>query len=185
MNAALLFLLFATAAAPVDEGPIAGAEAGEQVPSDSRLDILGGARDGQIQCFQPEIYSKTCKIMATYRFEDDGRIFSTAQMLMDENGPAVLVVTAPVEVKDGALCGQLDVLPTARFVVAGQPATPGQESGYRLMLSMAPRKGEVCARWIADGHGYVVHGSLDGKPQRDFDQRMIWVDPSEGFQVAP
>jgi hypothetical protein len=176
----LLSLLLAAA----EPGPIAGAEAGEQLPSEARMDILAGARDGLTQCFQPNVYDKTCKIMATYSFDGD-RVTSTAQMLMDETGPAVLVVSAPVTVRGGVLCGQLDNLSNARFVVAGQPATPSQDSGYRMMLSLMPRKGEVCARWVADGHGYIVHGTLDGKPKPDFDQRMIWVEPSEGFKVAP
>jgi hypothetical protein len=106
-------------------------------------------------------------------------------MLMDETGPAVLVVTSPVVVKGGGVCGQLDNLPKARFVVAGQPATPSQDSGYRLMLSVAPRKGEVCARWVGDGNGYMASVTLDGKPKKDLDQRMIWVEPGEGFTVAP
>lgn len=182
MSVALFSLVLAAA---VDPGPIAGAEAGEQTPSEARMDILSDARDGLVQCYQPQVDEKTCKIMASFSFNPDGQILSTAQMLMDETGPAVLVVTTPVAVRDGALCGQLDALPTARFLVAGQPATPGQDAGYRAMLSFGPKKGEVCARWIADGHGFIVHGSLDGKPHRDFDQRMIWVYPEEGFRVAP
>ena len=181
MSAALLILALAAA----DPGPVAGAEAGEQVPSEARMDILSWARNKHVQCFQPDIQKKTCKIMVSYSFEADGRIMATAQMLMDETGPALLVVTSPVVVKGGALCGQLDYLPNARFVVAGRPATPAQDAGYRLMLSVAPRKGEICARWIGDGNGYMVHGSLDGKPKKDFDQRMIWVEAGEGFVVAP
>ena len=181
MSAALLILALATAEpltdADVDRLP-------EPVIED-RVDILRPARQGQVQCFQPDIDARTCKIMAAYSFEDDGRIVSTTQALMDENGPAVLVVTAPVVVRGKAVCGGLEHLPTARFVVAGQPATPGQESGYRMMLSVAPRKGEVCARWVGDGNGYVAYGSLDGKPKKDFDQRMIWVEPGEGYRVAP
>ena len=54
------------------------------------------------------------------------------------------------------------------------------------MLSVAPRKGEVCTRWVGDGvGGYMAYGTLDGKPKKDFDQRVIWVEPGEGFRVAP
>ena len=53
------------------------------------------------------------------------------------------------------------------------------------MLSMAPRKGEVCARWVGDGDGYVAGGTIDGRERKDFEQRMIWVEPGEGFHVAP
>ena len=181
MSAALLILALATAEpltdADVDRLP-------EPVIED-RVDILRPARQGQVQCFQPDIDARTCKIMAAYSFEDDGRIVSTTQALMDESGPAVLVVTAPVIVRGKAVCGGLEHLPTARFVVAGQPATPGQDAGYRLMLSVAPRKGEICASWVGDGDGYVAHGALDGKPKKDLDQRMIWVEPGEGYRVAP
>jgi hypothetical protein len=181
MSASLLILLLAmaepTTAADVENLP-------EPVIED-RVDILRPARQGQVQCFQPNIDARTCKIMAAYSFEDDGRILSTTQALMDETGPAVLVVTSPVVVRNRSVCGNLENLPKASFVVAGQPATPGQESGYRLMLSVAPRKGEVCARWVGDGNGYVAYGSLDGKPKKDFDQRMIWVEPGEGYRVAP
>lgn len=181
MSPALLMLFLAAA----DPGPIAGAEAGEQVPAETYIDILARAREGQSQCFQPDERRKTCKIMASYSFSDDGRIMNTAQMLMDETGPAILVVTSPVVLKNGAICGQLEHLPKARFLVAGQPATPNQESGYRLMLSLAPKKGEICARWTGVGNGYRVRGTLDGKPKKDFDQRMIWVEPGEGYVVAP
>lgn len=181
MSAALLTLLLAmaepTTAADVENLP-------EPVIED-RTDILQPARQGQIQCFQPNIYARTCKIMAAYSFADDGGIQSTAQMLMDETGPAVLVLTSPVVIKDRSVCGNLENLPNAHFVVAGQPATSGQEAGYRLMLSVAPRRGEVCARWVGDGNGYMAYGSLDGKPKRDLDQRMIWVEPGEGYRVAP
>lgn len=178
MSAALLILLLATADVPAGDNPP------DPVIQD-RLDILQPARQGQIQCYQPDLDAKTCRIMAAFSFEADGRILNTAQMLMDETGPAVLVITSPVVVKNRAVCGSLEHLPKARFVVAGQPATSGQDAGYRLMLSVIPRKGEVCARWVGTGDGYMAYGALDGKPQKDLDQPMIWVEPGEGFAVAP
>ena len=104
--------------------------------------------------------------MVAYSFEAGGRIRSRAQMLMDETGPAVLVINSPVVVKGRAVCGSLEHLPKARFVVAGQPATPSQDAGYRLMLSVAPRKGEVCARWVGDGNGYLADRHARRKARR-------------------
>jgi len=182
MSAALLMLLVA-AADPT--GPIAGAEAGEQVPSENRLDILAPARSGQLQCFQPDYSERKCKILASYRFGDDGKIVATIRMLMAEEGPAVMVLNTPVEVEDRAVCGTLEHLDRATFTVGGQPATESQAAGYRLLLSVAPRKGKICATWVGDGHSLVVDGSLDGVAKPDLRQRMLWVLPEEGFTVAP
>jgi len=180
MSAALLILLLA-AGQPADPGDNPPDPAIED-----RLDILARAREGHIQCFQPDRALRTCKGMVAYKFGDDGGITSRAQVLMDESGPAVMVVTSPVVVTDGAVCGRLESLAGAQFVVAGQPATPGQDGGYRLLLSVAPKKGEVCARWAPVGNGgYWATATIDGRAQKDFDQRVIWVEPGEGFTVAP
>ena len=181
LSAALMILLLAAAGAravPEENPPDPAIQ--------DRLDVLARAREGHLQCFQPDHVRRTCKVMAGYSFGDDGQIVNRAQLLMDESGPAVVVVTSPVVVRNGAVCGQLDGLADARFLVAGQPATPSQEAGYRLLLSVAPRKGEVCARWVGLGNGgYWATGTLDGRDQKDFAQPMAWVEPGEGYVVAP
>ncbi len=180
MSAALLILLLA--AAPVPGDP---ADNPPDPIIEDRLDVLAPGRQGQIQCYQPNPFKKTCKGMVAYSFDGD-RIIGRAQFLMDETGPAVVVATSPVEVKDGAVCGRLDNLPNARFTIAGQPATPSQDAGYRLVLAVAPRSGEVCIRWSGAGNGgYWATGTLDGRERKDFEQWVMWVEPSEGFVVAP
>ena len=104
MSAALLILLRAAGqrADPGDNPPDPAIE--------DRLDILARAREGHIQCFQPDRALRTCKGMVAYKFGDDGGITSRAQVLMDETGPAVMVVTSPVVVTGGAVCGRLESL---------------------------------------------------------------------------
>jgi len=155
-------------------------------PSDAAAyDPLAEARAGKLQCYQPNLERRTCKGIAAFSFEPDGRVLNASQVLLDAPGPVVMHVTSPVEVRGDGVCGPIGKLEQAEFTVEGRPASARERSLIRLLMSAVPRTGEVCTRWVRDNDAFVAHGTLDGEEQPEFEQKMIWIGPDEGFVVAP
>jgi len=161
------------------------AAAGGEPEAGFGYDPLAEAREGRLQCYQPDLSRRTCKGLAGFSFEDDGRIVSRSEVLVEAPVTTVMRVTSQVKVRGDAVCGPLADLERAEFLVQGRPATEGEVGLIRFFMSSVPRHGEVCTRWVRDGDGFIAHGMLDGEELPEFEQRMVWVEPDDGFVVGP
>ena len=43
---------------------------------------------------------------------------------------------------------------------------------------------EICTRYEQRGDHLMAEGSMDGTRIPDHDQRVIWVNPSDGYRVS-
>lgn len=150
-------------------------------------DPLAPARKGQVSCYQPNAAAKTCRAINSYRFEG-GKIVGLSQTSLTE--AVVMQRTAPVVVRDGAVCGTVraEDIDTAAFLVRGQPATAEQTTALRdeVKRQYASLMGrELCTRFSGVGPVLTAAVAIDGQPQPDIKDTMMWVDPKAGFKVAP
>lgn len=148
---------------------------------------LAPARQGQVQCFEPDASTKTCAAMSSYEFGSDGSINDVSEVLIFPEPQIVMHISSPVTQRDGAVCGpmrQADV-DAAHFTIDGQPAGDENTETIRGQMHeyLSPMIGvEVCSRFVPDGDGFRAVATAGGRPQPD--QHVTWVSPSDGYRVA-
>ena len=67
-------------------------------------DPLGAAREGMVRCYRPDLERTTCRAIASYRFEQDGRIINDAENLLSATPLIILRGRNDVFVPAGAEC---------------------------------------------------------------------------------
>lgn len=148
-------------------------------------DPLAPARAGQLQCYTPDESRRTCRSIASYNFRADGVVHNQAVVLLEPN--LIMKVSTLVDVRDGAVCGHLDGIDAAEFIVEGHPADAQQT--FRLRKLLAATYGfaagrEYCTQYTPEGEGYRTALTVDGVPMPQ-SRYVIWVDPADGYRVAP
>ena len=154
-------------------------------------DPLGPAANGQLQCYMPDTARKTCNSLAGYRSNPNGGIDNVATVLMSKNPVLTMQTVSPVEIRMGQVCGKLgrkDV-DTAKFTLNGRPVDEQQAAQLRAQLLMAFQNAfdhDVCTGFVSQGGSLVAKAVVDGVPvPQTSDQQVIWVSPSDGYQVSP
>jgi hypothetical protein len=166
---------------------IALAASASGVPS---IDPLSPAASGQVQCYQPDEQKKTCRSIASYRAVGRSTYSNTAVVLLSEAPPVILETTAPVTVRQGAVCGAI----RAEDIAAGKLRVSGRlfddvEAAPLLARVAEAMKAlinkQICTSYEASGDGLTARASIDGRYRADMDQRVKWVHPGDGYKVAP
>lgn len=148
-------------------------------------DPLAPAWSDQVQCYGPDTTRRECASIGAYRRGPGDVVLNEAVVLISPSPHIVMTSVAPVQVKDGAICGVLrpgDVA-ASTFAVAGAPATPEQAAALRKQMTaaMQPLFGkEVCTSMTASGGG---EARIDGVRVPAMDQPVIWVPKSAGWKI--
>lgn len=151
---------------------------------------LEPAAEGKMQCYVPNLERKTCASLALYKLNPDGTYANTAIVLLNK-APVVLMETVtPVRIVSGAVCGtiQAEDIAKARLTVNGQVLTAEQAAPALAQVSaaMATIEGrDICTTYIDNGLNLTAKSTIDGVAQPAMDQAVKWVDPKEGYAVAP
>ncbi len=150
-------------------------------------DPLAPAREGRLQCHQPDTARKTCASLAGYTFAPDGTILNQAEVMLN---PAPLIVMRQedaVVVRDGAVCGRFGAFEDAVFTVDGQLAPPAVADAIQgqIAAAFAQLGTEGCTRYSPQGDGWMAEVSIDSVARPDLNQPVIWVAPSDGYTVRP
>jgi hypothetical protein len=153
----------------------------------AQTEPLAPARQGQVQCFEPDAANKLCAAMASYAFTADGVISNTSDVLIFPEPAIVMHVTSPVTVRDGAVCGPIrsQDIDAASFTIDGQPA--GDDNAQMIRSQMREQLAaminvEVCSRFVPDGDRLRAVATIGGRAQPD--QHVVWVRPEDGYRVA-
>ena len=162
------------AAAPVGAGPI---------------DVFAPARNGQLACIVPDKVKKTCKSLSQFTFRD-GKIIDTTETLLVEK-PLLTIQTRSVgEIRGRNSCGTLrtEDIESATFLVRGNKASRrtadrGREAFMSVMANYLDR--EICSTYVPDGSAFRTVILVNGSEHRHLSQPMIWVRPSDGYEVKP
>jgi hypothetical protein len=149
---------------------------------------IAQAASGQLQCYQPNIASKTCRSIAGYRTTVDG-IVNTATVMLSAKPLITMETVTPVEIKNGQVCGKLRAhdFETAKLLMDGSPVNAEIDEALRKQLSAGLQSEfghEICTAYIADGGGFIAKATDNGVPVPG-KQRLIWVSPGDGYKVAP
>lgn len=161
------------------------------VPASAQTaDVLAPAREGRLQCFEPNAAQKTCQTLGSYAFSSGGVISNAADILISPSPAIVMRITSPVTVRENAICGPLTAadIERASFTIAGAPASHDEASEIRAAMTeqLAPMFNvESCLTITQDSAGLRTDTSMGGVPQPHLTQRMIWVGANEGYRVAP
>ncbi|ANP44682.1 hypothetical protein [Candidatus Viadribacter manganicus] len=153
-------------------------------------DVLAPARQGQLQCYEPNVASKTCQSLGGYTFAANGVIDNVAWVLIMPEPVVIMRISSPVVVRNNAICGPLSAADIARatFTIQGAPAGEADTRDIRAGLTeqLAPMLNqESCLTLTADGNGFRADTTIGGVPQPQQTQRVIWIGPNDGYRVAP
>ncbi len=156
----------------------------------AEIDPLAPARQGMAQCYTPNKAARTCRALATYEFHADGTITNYAEVLLNPVPLIVMRAEAPVYIKDGAECGVASDDDIQEFLLDGAPVPPALRQQLRdaIMAERAEHvpEGEYCTVYKPNGDGTLTGVvTIDGQPYPDGEDTVLWVNPAEGWKVAP
>lgn len=153
-------------------------------------DTLSRAKAGLMQCYSPNVGRKTCKSLAAYRFRSDGQVDNPARTLVSPNPPTVMTTISTVSFRDGSICGfvRAEDVEHATIEVSGRSLNEAEAAPMKIQIkaSLAPMIGrEICTSYVANGNAYVTHVTINGTPQSQAQDEVIWIRPDAGYVVAP
>lgn len=151
---------------------------------------LALARNGNVQCYEPNDEKKTCRTIASYRALDERSYMSIVTVLVSPEGSLTLQTASQVEVKNGAICGvvRAEDIASGRLQLAGQTLTGEHATSLMAQIQNA-LKGlvdkEVCTSFVKTPAGLVSKETVNGVYRADADAPVKWIGPDEGYTVAP
>jgi len=156
--------------------------------SSAFADPLAPARAGKLLCQTPNAAAKTCLMLTDYSFGPDGQITNRYEVMLTRSPWLNIKVSAPVRVKDGAVCGLLEGTEKAEVFTDGKPADAETTTKIRDGLQQfysAFRGKDACTSYTANGDFYDAALSIGGVASKGPPDRVIWVDPADGWAVKP
>ncbi|KQW84040.1 hypothetical protein [Brevundimonas sp. Root1279] len=156
-------------------------------------DPLAPARDGMVQCYRPNAAAKTCNAIGSYRFGADGAITNDAVNLLNADPLIVMHATAKVYVRDGAECSMIVNDPTTITAVefngaplAGEQLAAAQKGIVDSMIAGLGGEGEFCTTYHPNPDGTLRAAvTIDGVAKPEAESVVLWVNPADGWRVAP
>lgn len=155
----------------------------------AEIDPLAQAREGMAQCYSPNKAARTCRALATYAFHADGTITNYAEVLINPEPLIVMRAAGEVHVRDGAECGATDPNDIRAFYVDGVAVGADDFAIFREVIAEAWAtlgEGEFCTTYLPNPDGtQKALVTIGGVRQPMADDVMLWVNPAEGWKVAP
>ncbi|MCX7358688.1 MAG: hypothetical protein NT015_11205 [Alphaproteobacteria bacterium] len=153
-------------------------------------DPLAPAREGRLQCFEPNTSAKTCQALGGYVFQANGVIDNPAQVLISPSPAIVMRISNPVTVRNGAICGPLTAADVARATFTIDGAVASEADTTEIRSSLTQQLGQMfgqesCMTLTPDGDGFRSETTMGGVPQPQQTQHVIWVGANDGYRVAP
>jgi hypothetical protein len=156
----------------------------------ARVEPLGPALAGQLQCYSPNEAEKTCQSIDRFRPLGNGR-FSDAVAVRLVGDPLIIAeFTLSYGTKGDAFCNMLRPgdLAAARITKSGRPMPAKEAAALRRLLieAMASYMNkEACTVLEESDEGLVARTRVNGVYDPGVDQYVKWVDPADGYRVAP
>ena len=156
-------------------------------------DPLAPARQGQVQCYDPQPAKKLCRAIGSYEFAADGSIVNLGQTRISEEPPIVMFARGPVVVRGGQECaeGGLREEMIERIEVAGQPLDAGTLAVARSQIVASlpdymRSSGSLCSSYAAKPDGTLsATVDIDGVARPELTATVLWVRPDEDWTVVP
>lgn len=153
-------------------------------------DPLAPARSGALQCYKPDTAKKTCIALASYTFGAGDEILNQAEVLIMPSPLVVMKSVSSVTLKNGAVCGLLrkEDLDASTITVAGQVLAGDQAAGAHAQLEQALTSEigkEICTTYTPQGDTIATSVTVDGVASPAQSSTILWVQPGDGYSVAP
>ena len=153
------------------------------------LGPLAPAGEGKVQCYSPNTAARSCQSIGAYQVDAKGVIQNDAVVMVTSSPLLIMTTRSAVTIKAGGDCGVLRPahIASATFTVEGRPADAAQTARLRAAMlgSMKPMLGhEICVYYRPQGEGVLATSTVDGRPEPEMDQRVMWVSPSDGWRVG-
>ena len=151
-------------------------------------DPLAQGRAGKAQCFTPDVKAKTCRQIVTFTFGPGGAIETHASTAMNDN--LIMHHGGVVTLKGGAVCRRLaaEDMDRATFSLGGKPASAADTQALRAEVKQeyAGMLGkELCTSYKPQGRLFAASLTMDGVPQGDVSDTVLWVNPKDGYKLVP
>jgi hypothetical protein len=155
----------------------------------SETDAAAQSRLGKRLCVNPDVSTKTCSSILSYKPGSDGFLIETGEVLVAPAQGITLEMTSLVKEEGGALCGAVQLTDMQKGIVRvnGTPLPAERNSAIvaTLLERLAPMAGKKACEVLRMQGGQLtkfgqveqVDLNLPGKPVK-------WIDPTEGFRVA-
>lgn len=159
--------------------------------TDPVADPISPAKGGMLQCYVPDDTNKTCRSLAGYVAKDDGSYVNDATVLISLEPLVTLQTSSIVRVKDNAICGPVTEreFQAGKVLLDGQTLPPSTASAIRAQVgkAMASFIGkEICTTYTPGAGAWLVADvTVDGVARPDLRQNVRWVQPTDGYRIAP
>lgn len=158
--------------------------------ADTSMNPLQEARNGSVQCYQPDDQQRTCRSIASYVPTGETTYANKAVVLLSPNGPVILETITPVTIRAGAVCGfiRAEDVRAGKLHVAGRLLTDAEAAPMlgQVVQSMSGIMGqEICTSYVQTADGLTAKATMNGVYQAGADQRVKWVQPADGYSVTP
>ncbi len=154
-------------------------------------DQLAPARAGKVQCHEPDMAARTCRIMAWFSEGANGRV-QIRQLTALADSPSLAAELRFGLTREGpAFCGVVDESYMAGFrIVSGRaPYAPADNKRYAILY----REAMIDALWNRKTCSYAFArpgdpmqlevGTVDGEFAGELMASYIWIDPGAGWRL--
>ena len=155
----------------------------------SETDAASQSRIGKRLCVNPDVGTKTCSSILSYKSGSDGFLIETGEILVAPAQGITLEMSSLVKEEGGALCGavQLTDMQAGIIRLNGTPLTAERNSAVLVTLleRLAPMAGKkACEALRMQGGQLMKFGQVEQVDLKLPGKPVKWIDPIEGFRVA-
>lgn len=156
-------------------------------------DPLAPARQGLVQCYDPDAARKLCRAIGSYEFGADGAIVSLARTRLQDSPAIVMFARSRVVIRDGKECslGDLKETDIEKIEVNGQPLDDATLAVARTQIVAGlpdfMKGGQpLCSTYPArTDAAMTVTVEIGGVAHPELTATVLWVNPADGWTVTP
>ena len=155
----------------------------------SETDAVAQSRLGKRLCVNPDVSTKTCSSILSYKRASDGSLIETGEVLIAPAQGITLEMTSSVKEESGALCGAIQLTDLQKGIVRvnGTPLPAERNSAaiallVERMASMAGKK--ACEVLRTQGGQLMKFGQVEQVDLKLPGKPVKWIELTEDFRVA-
>ena len=150
---------------------------------------LTPALSGKLQCYQPNLETKTCASLAGYTPNKDGSFANQAAVRLSASPLLIWSSETTVVIKSGAVCGRTlkKDIGASQFLLAGKAVVGEQLIALRDLVTaaFAPMlEREICTTYVPEKYGLTAVVRVDGVADPKLNQPVIWVSPEDHYRLG-
>lgn len=145
---------------------------------------------GKLQCYLPDVETRTCVAIASYAKQTDGSWINVADQIAPMPSSPRMVTRTRVTIDGDTICGPIkrDDILRSEFIAPTGRLSP--EDAERMAMMIADAMASVLDRVICTRYKYqdgaiIAEISIDGVRQSSLDEPIGWIDANSGYVLRP